>query len=96
MLEAPSVAAMVASFENFHCHYPATYTLNPLKEETDAKGNRKKKSNEQVIHIGSMLINRLEVWKAKNNGTWPEQIVLYRDGLSEGQFEMCRNQEIIA
>ncbi|XP_015783387.1 piwi-like protein 1 [Tetranychus urticae] len=33
-------------------------------------------------------------WVIKNNGTWPERIIIYRDGVSEGQIPHVYNVEM--
>jgi hypothetical protein len=34
------------------------------------------------------------MWATKNKGTYPENILIYRDGVSEGQYEIVLNQEL--
>lgn len=40
-----------------------------------------------------MLEERLDCFQAQNDAL-PDEIIFYRDGLSEGQFEMCKEEEI--
>jgi len=87
MKKAPSVAAMVANRDHECGQWPAVWALNERDPKTD-------KIREQVIDIGSMVRTHLQRWKARHNNEWPTRIVLYRDGLSEGQFAMCRQEEI--
>lgn len=82
------VAAMVASRDPLSTQWPASWRLHPVDPDS------KKKSNERVEDIGEMLIEQLMHWHDANSGTWPDQIIMYRDGLSEGQFDMCKKQEI--
>jgi eukaryotic translation initiation factor 2C len=41
-----------------------------------------------------MIKERLEAWKANNNGILPETILWYRDGVSESQFTAISDFEI--
>lgn len=44
--------------------------------------------------ITNAFKSRLEVWMSVNNGRLPENIVIYRDGVSESQFEQVLKGEI--
>ena len=39
-----------------------------------------------VTNLASMMVERLRVFREKNNGTLPERIIVYRDGVSEVGF----------
>lgn len=41
-----------------------------------------------------MVKERLHHWQEVNSGTLPENILFYRDGVSESQFEMVKNLEL--
>jgi hypothetical protein len=41
-----------------------------------------------------MVKERLEVWRKYNKGALPKKILLYRDGVSEGQYTLVLNQEL--
>jgi len=45
--------------------------------------------------LRSLLKSRLQVWKAKN-GNPPENILVYRDGVSEGQYNLVLENELPA
>ena len=98
MKEAPSVAAMVANRDSSFSQWPTTFALNPVEEFRDEKGERKVKSNEMVEDVGQMLMNRRDYWIGENNTDGQsepsEQIILYRDGLSEGQLQLCKDKEL--
>lgn len=38
--------------------------------------------------------SRLEAWRSANNGKLPENIVIYRDGVSESQFDQVLKEEV--
>lgn len=68
---APSIAAMVASIDKELAQWPADVYKNTARQE-------------MVDALGSMCKSRLELWR-KENGSLPENILIYRDGVSEGQ-----------
>lgn len=43
-----------------------------------------------------MVEERLKAWQSKNGGHLPKNIIFYRDGVSESQFQMCKDNEIPA
>jgi eukaryotic translation initiation factor 2C len=68
----PSVAGMVASVDHHLGQWPAVLRVQNRKEE-------------MVKKLGEMLGTRLEVWLGKNK-VLPRNILIYRDGVSEGQY----------
>ena len=53
----------------------------------------KKQSVEKVLQLRSMVRERLTAFCLRNEAMLPDQLVVYRDGLSEEQFEMCAKEE---
>lgn len=47
-----------------------------------------------IQDMGSMFTELLKEYENKNEGRLPEQIVIYRDGVSEGQFVHVIENEI--
>ena len=45
-------------------------------------------------HVADMLKTRLEVWQKRNSQQLPENIVIYRDGVSEGQYGLVIEKEL--
>lgn len=41
-----------------------------------------------------MMTARLELWQKVKKGQLPQNILIYRDGVSEGQYEMVVNEEL--
>ena len=41
------------------------------------------------------MIERIEAFRAKNNNALPARIIVYRDGVSEGQFNTVIVEEIV-
>lgn len=87
MADAPSVAAVVASVDENFAQCPASLRANPRLDDDGGK------SMEQVVPLAEMIEERLLDFKAQRQ-TLPDRLVIYRDGLSEAQFDMCKNQEL--
>lgn len=77
----PSVAAVCASMDATTTTYVSRYRMN------------KTLKNEIIETIDDMAIELLEEFK-KRNGALPDQIIFYRDGVAEGQFEKVMNEEV--
>jgi len=79
---APSVSAVVASVDKFLGQWPATLRIQRARQEN-------------VDDLAEMLKSRLNLWKTKGKHTaLPENILIYRDGVSEGQYGIVRSQEL--
>ncbi|UKZ72568.1 hypothetical protein TrVFT333_000200 [Trichoderma virens FT-333] len=81
--EAPSVAGMVASIDHKLGQWPAILSIQP-------KGRQ-----EMVADLTEMLKSRLRLWRQKGkHSELPENILVYRDGVSEGQYQLVLDQEL--
>ncbi|KAI4619887.1 hypothetical protein J4E83_005744 [Alternaria metachromatica] len=79
---APSVSAMVASIDKYLGQWPATLRIQRGRQEN-------------VDDLAEMLKSRLNLWKTKGkHPAFPENILIYRDGVSEGQYDMVLSQEL--
>ena len=78
---APSVAAMVASVDRFLAQWPAELCIQPARQEL-------------VTQIGTLLTSRLQIWRKWNRGQLPENILIYRDGVSDTQYEGVLSVEL--
>jgi hypothetical protein len=79
---APSVSAMVASVDRFLGQWPATLRIQRARQEN-------------VDDLAEMLKSRLNLWKTRGkHSAFPENILIYRDGVSEGQYDMVLSQEL--
>ncbi|KAF5236906.1 hypothetical protein FANTH_11079 [Fusarium anthophilum] len=79
---APSVSAMVSSIDKFLGQWPATLRIQRARQEN-------------VDDLTEMLKSRLGLWKTKGkHAALPENILIYRDGVSEGQYDMVISQEL--
>ena len=77
----PSIAAVVASYD------PAVGLYNV---EVNVQYSKQDNKNvvEQIMNLETMMKSLLIKFKEKTRGHEPERIVFYRDGVSEGQFQM--------
>ncbi|KAI1171254.1 ribonuclease H-like domain-containing protein [Nemania sp. FL0916] len=80
--KAPSVAAMVASVDWRLAQWPGILKL------------QNKSGEEMVSSLTEMLMSRLKLWSSKHHGKYPENIIVYRDGVSEGQYETVLTTEL--
>ncbi|GIC93068.1 argonaute/piwi family protein [Aspergillus udagawae] len=72
---APSVAAMVASVDGGSLsQWPAAVAVQESRQEI-------------VTGIDRLLRSQLRLWQEHNNGTLPENILIYRDGVSNSQYK---------
>lgn len=94
----PSVAAMVASKDEKLGQWPAVLSLQYLKRIEPGRREAARKEldprQEMVSEIASMLQSRLKVWQASHSQALPENILIYRDGVSEGQYEAVLEKEL--
>ncbi|KAI9688624.1 MAG: hypothetical protein M1820_010225 [Bogoriella megaspora] len=81
--DAPSVAAIVASTGPDLGQWPAELFI-----QNEAR-------KEMVEEIGDLLKTRLKLWQNRN-GKLPLNILVYRDGVSEGQYQSVVNVELSA
>lgn len=80
---APSVAAMVASINSNQAQYLATPYV------------QMKRRQERVDGLKDMLKRHLNLWISEGrNQMFPQNILVYRDGVSEGQYAMVTDQEL--
>jgi eukaryotic translation initiation factor 2C len=80
---APSVAAIVSSTDKELAQFPADLRIQPPRQE-------------MVDSLGDMFKSRLRLWAKKNSGAFPENIIVYRDGVSEGQYSIVIDKELPA
>ena len=78
---APSVAGIVASVDWWLAQWPADLRIQPPLTET-------------VEGLDVLLKSRLQLWRKYNNGQLPENILVYRDGVSEGEYNMILEKEL--
>ncbi|KAL1874884.1 hypothetical protein Daus18300_003425 [Diaporthe australafricana] len=79
---APSIVAMVASTNKKMGQFPATTSVQARRQE-------------KADNLTPMLKWHLSLWKTEGkNAQFPENILIFRDGVSEGQYQMVRDEEL--
>lgn len=77
-----SIAAVVATYEGTFSQYPASLRCQTSKKE-------------MIEKLDEMLEERLLAWqRLRPQGDLPDQIVFFRDGVSESQFDQVGSEEV--
>ncbi len=76
---APSIAGVVANINSELGQWPASIRIQKSRQE-------------MVSDLDEMIVERLKVW-VKYNKVLPESIIVYRDGVSEGQYATVLREE---
>ena len=74
-----SIASTVASIDKDLVQWPVDLRVQV------------REGQEMLDKINDMVASRLDRWKCKN-GAFPENILIYRDGVSEGQYQQVLDQ----
>lgn len=82
-----SIASVVASMDS----YPHLYELQ-ISGQKHPKTTRS--SIETVVNIREMMVNLLKRYYDRNQ-KYPSRLIVYRDGVSEGQFSIVLNYELV-
>lgn len=80
---APSIAGIVASVDVNFTQFPASIKIQESRKE-------------MVTDLGDMVVERLRAFQKRNNNALPNKIILYRDGVSEGQYHTVLDHEFAA
>lgn len=79
--DAPSIVGIVASVDAWLGQWPAELMLQTGRKE-------------MVSALTSLMKSRLALWKKHNQEALPDNIIVYRDGVSEGQYNTVLNEEL--
>ncbi|KAG9194008.1 hypothetical protein G6011_04043 [Alternaria panax] len=82
---SPSIACVVGSVDKHFMNYPGSMRLQAGGQEQIAKE-----------HLITMVRERVLAYSSNNANVLPTCMLFYRDGVSESQFNMCKNDEIPA
>jgi len=77
---SPSIAGVVASVDEQLSQWPGSLRSQRGKQE-------------MVQGLTEMMIERLELWR-KTNRNLPSKIIIFRDGVSEGQYNLVLDHEL--
>ncbi|KAJ5380077.1 uncharacterized protein N7496_002505 [Penicillium cataractarum] len=78
----PSIASIVASTDKTMGQWPGQVKIQERRVEN-------------VVDLAELMKARLHRWKKENKNALPENIVIFRDGVSEGQYEMVLTDELV-
>lgn len=78
----PSMVGLVSSVDKNLGQWPAIAWNNPGGVEMLGS------------ELNANFQSRLRLWQDKNNGSLPQNIVIFRDGVAEGQFRTVLEQEL--
>ncbi len=78
---APSIAGIVASVDKQVAQWPADIRVQTGRQE-------------MVSDLCDMFVSRLHIWQKWNKQALPENILIYRDGVSEGQYSIVLDLEL--
>lgn len=98
--DQPSVAALVASYDQQAMKYNAYTTIQPPRLETidqlqymvqvSVSSTYPDRSTEITEHLHQKALDDF----GKEHGAGPERLVFFRDGLSEGEYVTVAEKEI--
>ncbi|KAK6412864.1 hypothetical protein LTR81_013153 [Elasticomyces elasticus] len=77
----PSIAAVVGSVDDQFVKFPGSMRLQQSRKE-------------DIVDLSEMVKERLLAWAALHNNNFPENLLFYRDGVSESQYDILRRREI--
>jgi eukaryotic translation initiation factor 2C len=79
---APSIAGMVASIDPWLAQWPADLRIQARRQE-------------MISDLDTMMQSRLKLWKTLGkHAAYPENLLIYRDGVSEGQYDSVLELEL--
>ncbi|KAH8807748.1 RNA interference and silencing protein [Xylogone sp. PMI_703] len=79
--DAPSVSSVVASTSGDLSQFPGVLGVQSGRTE-------------MVSALAEMIKTRIAAWKKNNGNAAPENILVYRDGVSEGQYGLVLENEL--
>lgn len=80
--EPPSLVGFVSSIDQDLAQWPALAWEQASKQEM---------LSDKLI---GAFMTRLDTWSKHNGGRYPDNIIIYRDGVSEGQFSQVLDKEL--
>lgn len=81
-----SIAAAIGSYDSMHTKYSASIRVQ-VKDDKD-------KDREMVKQLEGMFQELLREYAEQNSGNYPQNVFVFRDGVSEGQLDKLRSIEI--
>ncbi|KAJ3404441.1 argonaute 1, partial [Chytridiales sp. JEL 0842] len=92
----PSVSAVVGSMDAFCTKFISRFAIQRQREVMgEGEDQRRRGPQDSIELFGNLLFQLLESFQ-KKNGCNPERIIIFRDGVSEGQFQSVIGTELRA
>lgn len=97
---APSIACVVASTDKDLFQWPGSLRKQKGKQEVIDETKLKESTKDaiakadSVSNLTEMILERLDCWAKHNKGQLPKKILVYRDGVSEGQYKLILDLEL--
>lgn len=82
LVDAPSIAGVVANIDKQFAQWPASISLQDTAKREMVQGLKK------------MLQERLRTYSRHNQGRLPDNIIIYRDGVSDSQYSAVLQEEL--
>ncbi|KAJ9601979.1 hypothetical protein H2200_013538 [Cladophialophora chaetospira] len=79
--EAPSVVGIVASVDKWMSQFPGDIQIQERRKE-------------MVSALTELMKGRLALWRRSNNDSLPDNLLICRDGVSEGQYQTVLQEEL--
>lgn len=80
---APSIAAVVSSVDNLYGQWPAQ-----IRAQTGGQ--------EMIDSLDAMVTEQIRLYYLRNNNNLPYNVLVYRDGVSDGQYQTVLDVEVRA
>ncbi|KAH9466454.1 hypothetical protein Pst134EA_000288 [Puccinia striiformis f. sp. tritici] len=91
----PSIAALVGSLDRTMLKYAPAVGVQPLLEPSDEDG--RPRSQEPIQLFRTLLFGLLQKWAKKNPvPKYPRRMIIFRDGVSDGEFSQVLESEFKA
>jgi eukaryotic translation initiation factor 2C len=84
---APSVAAIVGSIDHRFAQFPGALDVLPGSTEIS-------RDDTGLARLQNLFSGRLKLWSANNSRKIPKKILVFRDGVSEGQYPQLLQYEL--
>ncbi|KAK8169311.1 Piwi domain-containing protein [Phyllosticta citrichinensis] len=78
----PSITGVVGSVDANFNNYPASIRTQTARQEMVDRSD-----------LTEMIIERFKLWRARNKNQLPNKVIIYRDGVSEGQYPVVLREE---
>ncbi|KAN0062034.1 Protein argonaute [Thecaphora frezii] len=89
-MDLPSIACSVATVDGHRSRYSSE-----IRAQLNPRARRGGQAQEVLMHAESMFQGHLRRWK-KRNSKLPSSVIVFRDGVSEGQYQSVLDNEVFA